>query len=210
MPSFVARSLAAPKTEDAVLALSPVLRAHEWAVLTSVQAVAERWQADALAGEQTARAQAACLLAKAETERARLEREAREAWEACFIEQARALEIAYQAWRLDWQKAMTARLDQALEMALQRVSLNVNEVERLRCVTTVLQEAAGPLEGARLQLSSDDYERAAYNAENWPWPLEQDSTLKPGQCRLQGKDGCWLAEFTDVIDRLIRKEGDQL
>lgn len=208
MPSFVARSLAAPQAQDAVLALTPVLRADEWAVLTSAQALAERLQADALACEQAARAQAGCLLAEAAAERDRLERVAREAWEARFIEQARALEMAYQAWRLDWQEAMTVRLDQALEMALQRVSLNVDEAERLRCVTTVLQEAAGPVEGARLQLASDDYERAAHNAGDWPWPLEQDSALKPGQCRLQGKDGCWLAEFTDVIDRLIRKEGD--
>lgn len=200
MPSFVARSLSAP---EAQVALSQVLRADEWAVLTSAQAVAERLQADAQICEQTAQAQAARLLEEAATERERLKSEAREVWEASFIEQASALETAYQTWRLDWQKAMTTRLDQALEIALQRVSLNVDEAERLRCVISVLQEAAGPIEGARLQLASADYEQAAFHAADWPWPLEQNSALKPGQCRLEGKDGSWLADFSDVIERLI-------
>lgn len=211
MPSFVARSLPMPfatssQAPEAVLALSQVLRAGEWDVLTSAQAVAERLEADAQACEQAAREQAACLLTEAATERERLEREAREIWEARFIEQARVLEAAYQTWRLDWQEAMTARLDQALEMALQRVALNVDEEERLHCVTHVLAEAAGPVEGARLQLAPADYEKATQHATDWPWPLEQDDSLEPGQCRLKGMDGYWLAEFTDVIDRLIKKE----
>ena len=206
MPLFVARSVIVPNATEVGAALPLVLRADEWDVLTSAQALAERIHADARAFEQAAQAQAARLLEEASLERERLEQEACAAWENRFMEQARKLEITYQTWRRDWQEAMTTRLDQALEMALQRVSLKMDDAERLRCVISVLEEVGGQANGATLHLAPADYERSTHHAADWPWPLEQDSTLKPGQCRLEGKDGSWLAEFSDVIERLIEKK----
>lgn len=195
--SFTARRISTSAAADADDG-NPVVRRERVAQSRDAAALIERARGAAFSIVKRARKTAKRLDMRASA--ARRARKARADFE--FVARAAALEVTYRQAQRSLTAQLERTLDHVLAEALAHVGAAVPAAQRLRIVCEQLSKAAGPVAGARLCLCPADevaYRGAAIGA---PWPIEIDTTLEPGHCRLACEDGEWVLDFDALMAAL--------
>ncbi|MGG1944056.1 HrpE/YscL family type III secretion apparatus protein [Trinickia sp. NRRL B-1857] len=176
----------------------PVHRAKDIARWRDIEAVISRARRTAFSIVKDSRRIEKVRTARSAARRLALERDA----DRSFVERAAALEDAYRLARRALIDDFEATLDQVLAGALTRIGAELPAAQRLRIVCDRLNEAAGPMPAASLCLCAADESIYRAVGGRYPWPVQIDDTLQPGQCRLATEHGHWEIAFDALFASL--------
>ncbi|GLU32595.1 HrpE/YscL family type III secretion apparatus protein [Trinickia caryophylli] len=195
--SFVARRVVTPY-------------ANEPAIVKLVWGAEEigRWE-DTAAYLGVVRRRAHAILGRAR-ERARAERERAAACEAArrreadaaLLTRAAELDASYQRERRSLHARFEAVLDEALAAALHKIAVSMPAEQRVRIVADALRAQVGDRHAATLYLSTADLAANEASRHAWPWPVEADATLRPGECRLRAGEADWVLSIDAFVDTM--------